>query len=383
MRIAMLGHKRIPSREGGVEVVVGELASRMAKLGHEVTVYNRREGGMQAKSSSFEGIAIKTVPTINKKGLAAMTASFSAALAVAKSRPDVAHFHAEGPCAMIPLVRLAGVRTVATIHGLDWQRAKWGRLASWYLKRGEKTAAKRADEVIVLSRNMQCYFEEKYGRATRLIPNGIDSKECLAASVISKKYGLSEGSYVLFLGRIVPEKGVHYLIEAFGELRTDKRLVVAGGQSDSRGYYDEMRALAKDDKRIVFTGFVQGRELEELYSNAYVYVLPSDVEGMPISLLEAMSYGRCCLTSNISECAEVLGNAGATFESGNSTSLEVELGLLLENPAKVSAFSKKALLRAESFGWDTVVSETLDLYEGLLSGCVRMERGSAREFFGQ
>lgn len=363
MKIAMLGHKRVPSRDGGVEVVVGELASRMATLGHEVIVYNRREKGNSTVSEEFlSGVTIKSVPTINKKGLAALSSSFFAALSAMRDRPDVIHFHAEGPCAMIPIVKAAGIRSVATIHGLDWQRAKWGRFASWYLKLGEKTAAKHADDLIVLSRAMQGYFRDEYNRETRFVPNGIESKKRKDANVISEKYGLSEGSYVLFLGRIVPEKGVHYLVKAFKHLDTEKRLVIAGGPSDSEGYFNEVRDLASDDDRVIFTGFVQGLELEELYSNAYLYVLPSDVEGMPMSLLEAMAYGRCCLTSDIPECAEVLDGAGATFVAGNTEALKDELHRLLNDPAKVSVLASASLKRASAYSWDAVVAETLGLY---------------------
>lgn len=364
MRIAMLGHKRIPSREGGVEVVVEALSTRMVVLGHEVTAYNRRGGGAPTWPESCKGVRIETVPTLDKKGLAAMTSSFFAACAVARSLSDVAHFHAEGPCVMIPIAKAAGVRTVATIHGLDWQRAKWGRFASWYLRLGERTAVRHADEVIVLSRNMQRYFEAEYGRKTHFIPNGVDAKKCVEPRVIAESHGLKEGSYVLFVGRIVPEKGLRRLIEAFKKTRTSKKLVVAGGPSDSREYYEEVRSSAAGDGRIVFVGFVEGRELEELYSNAYLYVLPSDVEGMPMSLLEAMAYGRCCLTSDIPECSEVLGDAGATFAAGDAESLRAELERLLGDPAEVASLSKKAASRAGCYSWDGVVGRTLDLYEG-------------------
>lgn len=364
MRIAMLGHKRIPSREGGVEVVVEALSTRMAALGHEVTTYNRRGGGAPTAPSRCKGVRIETVPTLDKRGLAAMTSSFFAACAVAGSRPDVAHFHAEGPCAMIPIAKAAGVRTVATIHGLDWQRAKWGRFASWFLRLGERTAAKHADEVIVLSRNMQRYFEAEYGRRTRFIPNGVDAKKRVEPRVIARRHGLEEGSYVLFVGRIVPEKGLRRLIEAFKKTRTSKKLVVAGGPSDSREYYEEVRSSAAGDGRILLVGFVEGRELEELYSNAYLYVLPSDVEGMPMSLLEAMAYGRCCLTSDIPECSEVLGGAGSTFAAGDAESLRAQLERLLNDPEEVASLSAKAVSRAGRYGWDSVVGETLDLYEG-------------------
>lgn len=286
------------------------------------------------------------------------------------ARPDVIHYHAEGPCVPLRLAHWAGIRTVATIHGLDWQRAKWGRFASMYLKFGERTAARCADEVIVLSRGVQEYFQRTYGRFTRLIPNGIEPVEPVAADLIAKKWGLAKGSYVLFLGRIVPEKGVHYLIDAFKRLDTGKRLVIAGGASDSAEYYESVRKAAGSDPRIVLAGFTQGAELAELYSNAYAYVLPSDLEGMPMSLLEALSYGNCCLTSDIPECADVLKGEngvmhGVTFRQGDVDDLAARLRELLDHPDTVAAFGKDAAAYVTGrYNWDKVVQATLKLYRG-------------------
>ena len=167
-------------------------------------------------------------------------------------------------------------------------------------------AAKYADELIVLSANMQKYFKDTYQRETVLIPNGVTRPEKKSDDHIREKWGLTQGSYILFLARLVPEKGVHYLLDAYKEIQTDKKLVIAGGSSHTDDYAENIRKKASQDPRVIMTGFVQGELLEELYSNAYVYVLPSDVEGMPISLLEAMSYGNCCLISDIAENLEVV-----------------------------------------------------------------------------
>ncbi len=366
----MIGQKRTGSREGGVEVVVTELARRMAVLGHEVTCYDRSGtdvNGRPAPSEPYEldGVRVVPVRTIDAKGMAALSSSYFATLAAIKNNPDVIHYHAEGPCVPLPLARRAGIRTVATIHGLDWQRAKWGKLASTYIKMGERNAARRADEVIVLSRSAQSYFREAYGRETRLVPNGIEPKEPRSAHVISERWGLSRGSYVLFLGRIVPEKRPELLIKAFRGLDTDKRLVIAGGSSDTSEYLDEIKQLAADDPRIILTGFVQGEALEELYSNAFCYVLPSDVEGMPMSLLEAMAYGCCCVTSDIPECADVTGGTGLTFPREDAERLRRVLTSLIADPAEAEAMGFDARRRARgSFGWDSVVRRTLELYGG-------------------
>lgn len=369
LRIAMLGHKRIPSREGGVEIVVGELSRRMAALGHGVTCYNRRGhhvGGAEfdrEKCDSYFGVKIKEVPTLQKKGLAAMSSSAFAALFSALSRYDVVHFHAEGPCAMLWLPKLFGKKCVATIHGLDHQRAKWGRFASWYIKTGERCAARFADEVIVLSRGVEKYFLDTYGRKTVYIPNGINFPEHAEPKIISEKYGLSGDDYILYLGRLVPEKGIAYLIDAYKKTKTDKKLVIAGGSSDTDEYAKELHGMAEGDGRIVFTGFVEGRELCELYSNAYIYTLPSDLEGMPLSLLEAMSYGNCVLTSDIEECAAVTGEFGVTFRAGDKEELLSKLQTLCDDPAAVQKYKEGVREHVLSkYSWDDVTEKTLALY---------------------
>ncbi len=369
MKIAMIGHKRIPSREGGIEIVVGELSKRMVKRGHSVTAYNRNSrhiAGEQfnsKKAKEYEGVKLKWVYTPNSSKLNAIVYSAFATLRAVFGGFDVIHFHAEGPCSMIPLAKLFRKRCVATIHGLDWQRSKWGGFATKFLKFGEACAAKYADEVIVLSENNRKYFKEAYNRDTVFIPNGITEPEIREAEIIKDKYGLEKASYILFLGRLVPEKGVHYLIEAYKGLDTDKKLVIAGGASHTDGYEKELHALADGNKNIIFTGFVQGKELEELYSNAFIYVLPSDLEGMPISLLEAMSYSNACLTSDIDECTEVCGDNAVYFEKSNENDLKNKLEYLLCNPDEVrrlKAVSKEYVL--SNYNWDDICERTLELY---------------------
>ena len=369
MRIAMLGHKRIPSREGGVEIVVEELATRMVAAGHEVTCLNRAGGHVSGKEygtaelCEYKGVRIKTVATLDKRGLAAMTASVTGALVAAFSRCDVVHFHAEGPCAMLWLPKLFGKRCIATVHGLDHQRAKWGRIARTYIMLGEKCAVRYADEIIVLSKGVQQYFMDTYGRETVFIPNGVTKPEIREAEAITERFGLSKDGYILFLGRLVPEKGIAYLIDAFQRVNTEKKLVIAGGSSDTAAFAQELKQRAAGDNRILFTGFVQGRVLEELYSNAYVYVLPSDLEGMPLSLLEAMSYGNCCLTSDIEECAAVMEEYGVTFPQGDVPALAQILQRLCDEPHTVEAYKQNAAdYITGKYSWDDVTEKTLELY---------------------
>lgn len=367
LNIAMFGHKHMLSREGGVEIVVRELATRMARYGHNVVCYDRKanhiSGNVLEQISEHQGVQIKSVWTIDKRGMAAMTSSFSAACLAACSNADVVHIHAEGPAAMCLLPKLRGKRVIVTIHGLDWQRAKWGKFASKYIKWGEIQAVRHADEIIVLSHRVQSYFQSTYNRSTVYIPNGVNRPQKTAANEIIKKWGLYKDSYVLFLGRVVPEKGIRYLIEAWRSVHTDKKLVIAGGSSDTQAYLNELKCIAGNN--VIFTGFQQGQILSELYSNAYLYCLPSDLEGMPLSLLEAMSYGNCCIVSDISECKEVVAEKALIFPKGNVAALSSILQKALDHPGLVQKFRDSAAdYICGKYNWDDVTLKTLSCYRG-------------------
>ena len=370
MKIAMIGHKRIPSREGGIEVVVEELATRMVQRGHQVDVYNRRGHHVSGKENdskkikTYKGIRIITIPTFQNKQLNAVVYSILATIRALFGRYDVIHFHASGPSAMIWLPRLFGIHTVATLHGLDSTRSKWGGFATKYLRFGEKMAAKYAGELIVLSKNVQNYIFNTYGIKSQFIPNGVNKPEIREADIIKTKYDLEKDEYILFLGRIVPEKGLHYLLEAFKQIDTSKKLVIAGGASHTDSYESEIKLMAAKDCRVLMTGFVQGRELEELFSNAYVYVLPSDVEGMPISLLEAMSYSNCCLVSDICENIEVTESKALSFKKGQVEDLKQKLELLIKDKLLVHAYKSESQdYILSKYNWEDIVDKTLKLYE--------------------
>ena len=369
LRIAVFGQKRL-SREGGVEIVVKELCTRMARQGCQVTCYNRSGHHVSGAeyddidNTNYEGIRQKSVPTIEKKGLAAVSASAFAALYSALGKYDVVHIHAEGPAFFSWLPKMFGKRVVVTIHGVDWQREKWqSGFGSKFIRQGEKNAVKYADEIIVLSKGVQDYFKETYGRETHFIPNGVNRPQIRKANLITEKFGLKRDSYILFLGRLVPEKGIRYLFEAFKNVKTDKKLVIAGGSSDTDSFMTELKELAKDDNRILFTGFVQGAMLDELYSNAYIYTLPSDLEGMPLSLLEAMSYGNCCLVSDIPECAEVVEDKALIFKKADVRDLQEKLQDACDHPEKVEAYKKQAAdFICKKYNWDEITKETMKLY---------------------
>ena len=394
----MIGQKSIPSRQGGVEIVVGELSKRLAEDGYTVEAYNRAFqtpdkaatgiGDIAATGSNdatatgsndaaatasvsdpryYGKVRIRTIPTLPNGGLNALVYAYLATIRALFGHYDIYHYHAEGPCNMLWLLGLFRRKIVVTIHGLDWQRAKWGNMASGVILRGEKRAVKYADRIIVLSRAMQKYFADTYGRETIYIPNGADAHERVEADLITEKFGIESGKYILFLARLVPEKGAHYLIDAFKSLDTDMKLVIAGGSGQTDGYVEELKTRAADDPRIIMTGFAEGRILEELYSNAYVYVLPSDVEGMALSLLEAASFGNCCLVSDIPENTEVLEDNCVTFEHGNADDLKCKLRDLIADPARVEDLRVRSAdhIRAK-YSWDEMVKKTEGVYDELL-----------------
>lgn len=281
---------------------------------------------------------------------------------------------------MIPLAKLFHKRCIATIHGLDWQRSKWGGFATKFLLFGEKMAAKHADEVIVLSEGVKQYFQDTYGRDTMVIPNGIQQSEIIESKIITQKYGLNGQDYLLFLARLVPEKGVHTLLEAYEKSSIKLPLLIVGGSSHSSEYCQKIEAMVEQindaagrnhtGQKIIMTGFVQGRELEELYSNALLYVLPSEIEGMPLSLLEAMSYGNLCLTSDIPENTDVIEDYGFSFETGNVDLLSeklIEICNDVDNLRNTEKYTRENIQKfiIGKYNWDDVTKRTLKCYENI------------------
>lgn len=336
MKIAMFGQKTVPSREGGIEVAVTQLSSCLASRGNQVVCYNRRPSSGNGKQRAWQGVTLNSVPTIHGKGLAAFSSSFFAAIASAFSDADVVHIHALGPAFWCWIPRLGGKKVVVTVHGLDWQREKWKNTpAAALIRAGEKMAVRFAHEIIVLSENTRDYFRNAYGRETHRIPNGISVPEPGEENALPEGFGLEKNGYLLYLGRLVPEKGVHHLVEAFRGVTTEKKLVIAGASSDTDDYVSSLRKLAEGDDRICFTGFAGEETVAALFENAWLYVLPSQLEGMPLTLLEAMSFGCCCLVSDIPECTEVAGDSGVVVEKGNSDALAKAMQELCDRPELV------------------------------------------------
>jgi len=274
------------------------------------------------------------------------------------------HYHALGPALFSLFPRLTGQKTVVTVQGLDWQRKKWGRLASLTLKLGEIASARLPNTTMVVSRNLQAYYRRQYGAETRYIPNGAVLRQRSAASKILE-WGLAPDNYVLFLGRFSPEKNCHLLIDAYEKLETPLKLVLAGGSSHTSPYVSALRKHASD--RIVFLDWVSGEQLTELLTNAAVFVLPSDLEGLSLALLDAMGAGVCVLTSDIPENQEVVQDAGFTFRAGDVDDLARMLALLApDSETRAAAGRIEKQIVQERYLWPHIASGISEVYEALM-----------------
>jgi glycosyltransferase involved in cell wall biosynthesis len=371
MKVAMIGHKVVPSRRGGIENVLTTLCPMLVEMGVDVTCYNRSCDKVENEyvgtviNKTYKGVKIKTAPTLNLRGFAAMIASFTAAISASFKNYDIIHFHAEGPCAALWIPKLFGKKCVATVHGLDWQREKWGKgFASKYIKFGEKILAKYADEVIVLSEAAQRYFKETYNRDTVIIPNGISRPEKKEAQLITEKFGLLKDEYISVVSRLTAEKGIHYLIDAYSKIETDKKLVIAGDTSDTDDYVVMLKEKATNNPSIIFTGFVSGDMLREIYSNTYISVLPSDLEGMSLCLLEALAYSNALLCSDIPENTATAEDKALYFKKGDVDDLADKLRTLCDDDSVAEKLRRGAdEFILNKYSWQDVAKSTYELYK--------------------
>lgn len=361
MKIAQIGHKRMPGREGGIEVVVEELTTRMAKMGHDITVYNRRKKGYRSPKE-YKGVKIVEVPTIEKKSTDAVVYSFFASVMATFGNYDIIHYHAIGPSVFLLIPHFFKKKTVVTVHGLNYKTPKWKGFGAKFIQFGEKVTAKYADEVIVLSREQKKYFKEKYNRDTTYIPNGTSVFPIEPANEIRRLYGLKKNSYILFLSRVVPGKGVEYLLDAYKDISTDLKLIVAGETEYVQEFRKMIEEKAAKDPRVQLIGFVDGKVLRELYSNTRLFVFPSEAEGMPMCLLEAMSYNCHCLVSDIPENLEVGKQYVKSFKSKDVNDLREKLKQCLQNETTIN--TRQYII--DNYSWENVVKKTLECYSTLL-----------------
>jgi glycosyltransferase involved in cell wall biosynthesis len=364
MKIAMIGQKGIPATYGGIERHVEEIGARLVARGHEVRVYTRSH--YTEHTGPHRGIECVARPSLHTKHFDTPTHSLISSLDVLLKRVDLVHYHALGPSALAWLPRVFGIPTVVTLHGLDWEREKWGPMATYLLRHCEYPAIHCPDRTIAVSKTLQRYFEDKYLIRPIYIPNGVNPPVRQSAEALAR-WGLGPGDYFLFVGRLTPEKGAHLLIEAYERLKPGRKLVIAGGSAFTDTYVEELRAAAGDN--VIFTGYVHGEDLEALWSHAYAVTLPSTLEGLSIALLEAVSYGRCVLISDIPENLEVVEDAAPAFHSKDVDDLVRALGELDQDPDRVRFFEREVTERiAHRFTWDTVVGQLEALYAEVLAG---------------
>ena len=357
LKIAFIGGRGVVSKYSGIESYYEEVGGRLATMGHQVTIYCRNY--FTPAGTERNGMRIVRLPTIRSKHLETLVHTFLSTLHVLVHRCDVVHYHALGPALFSFLPRLAGKKTIVTVQGLDWQRKKWGRFASLILRLGEKAAARLPNHTMVVSRTLQNnYFAN--GAPTSYVPNGGELREWHAPERIFE-WGLTPGKYILFLGRLSPEKGCHLLIEAFEKLTTDVKLVIAGASSYCDEYSRRLREHAGE--RILILNWVSGVVLDELLTNAMIFVLPSDIEGLSLALLDAMGAGLCVVASDLSENREAVENAGFTFRRGDSKDLSERLAFLVANPAVREAAGEAAKRRVQQhYQWSKISAEVERVY---------------------
>jgi glycosyltransferase involved in cell wall biosynthesis len=364
VKIAMIGQKGVPATYGGIERHVEELATRLVQRGHEVSVYCRTH--YTRTRGTHRGVHLIRHPTIRTKHMDAISHCTMASFDALFREFDIVHFHALGPSLFALLPRAVGKRSVVSIHGLDWQREKWGRFARSFLKFCEGPAVRFPDRTIVVSKTLRAYFADRFSIEPVFIPNGTPIPERRPPAKL-KRFGLHEGRYVLFVGRLVPEKGCHFLVEAFNRLETDAKLVMVGGSSFSSDYVASIQRMCKQNERIVMMDYVYGDLLEELWSNAYFVVHPSVLEGLSIALLEALSFGKCVLVSDIPENLEVAESCAITFRSRDVDHLEARMRALLDDEALVGSFEVRCREHIrENYSWDVVVDAVERVYAELL-----------------
>jgi len=372
MKIVFLGTKGVPATFGGVERHVEELGARLAERGHDVTVHCRRSYVGSATAVTYRGMRLVTMPSVATKHLDALSHTALASVSATFGKADIVHYHALGPSIFSFLPRLRRSRaTVVSVHGLDHEREKWSPTASRLLRLGEYSAGHFPDATICVSRTLTRHFSEHFpGARVEYIPNGVPVPEkAVPADEIRRAWGLEPGSYVLFMGRFVPEKAPELLMEAFSETDLDMGLVMAGGAQHDPAYEAKIRDLAARDPRILLPGFVSGHVRDELYANAALFVLPSRLEGLPIALLEAMAHGVPVLASDIECHIEVLGSDqryGRTFRTDDGADLTRALEELPDDSARAERAARAVDLVAAEFDWDDVVEATESLYRDLL-----------------
>jgi len=366
MKIYIIGQKGIPAISGGVENHVENLATKLVKNGHDVFAYTRHNYSGK-NSTEYQGVKLIPLPSLATKNLDAISHTFLACLDfVFRRKADVVHFHSIGPASLIWIIKLFKPKTkiVFTFHSQCYYNTKWGKLAKFYLMLGERIGCLLADKVIVVSKSLQRYVENKYKKQVEYIPNGVKIIEKKEIKEIKEKWSLEKDSYILSVSRIVKNKGLEYLVDAYQKIETEKKLVIVGDGD----FLNKLKDLAKNNKNIIFTGSQSGSVLSELFSNASLFVQASEAEGLSISLLEAMSAKLPLLVSNIDANKEVVKENALIFENKNVEDLKNKLKLFLEQREnlgidKMTENNYNSLLA--EYDWNKIVINIVNIYSCL------------------
>jgi glycosyltransferase involved in cell wall biosynthesis len=365
IRVAMIGIKAIPARDGGFETAVDHLSRGLVRLGHEVTVYNR-SGMSKHPGPYYEGVRLVTLPTLKSKNLSTIIHSLLATIHVLFHPVDVVHYFITGTTLFAPLPRLFGMKVICSVDGTDWQRGKWGWFARWYLKLSERLAVTFCHDLVSDSREVKRYYSEVYGADSCLITYGM-RETASAGHEWLDRFNLQSREYVLFVGRLVPENNIHHLIHAFEQTKTGKKLVIVGNDPWEKEYVRSLKSTR--DPRVIFTGGVYEEGYAQLQSNAYVFVLPDEVGGTHPALVEAMGFRNCVLVNDTASNLEVIAGTGFSYRgSEGAQDLRRQLQFLLDSPVLVEEFRSKAKQRARTtYRWEFVVRDHAELYAKLLN----------------
>jgi glycosyltransferase involved in cell wall biosynthesis len=380
MKIAVIGPKGLPPKQGGIEHYCAELYPRLVAAGCVVDLYARSSytGQPWYSQSEFQGIRVISLPSVPIRGVDALIGSGLAVLSILTKRYDVVHFHALGPALFSGIPKIfSRAKVVVTCHGLDWQRAKWGRSSSRLIKIGEHVAIRYADRIVGVSEALQGYFLDTYGKDVAYIPTApakyLDSDPRFR---YVQSLGLRPRKYVLFLGRLVPEKRPDLLIRAFQDLQPQGwKLAFIGGNSDASSFQTHLQELAQPNPDILFLGEQKGRRLAELVRGAGFFVLPSDLEGLPLAMLEAMFEQIPVVASDIPPHQQLVGkDRGLLFAAGNFTACAKALNWAIQHPRQMRVMAETAQQHVQyRYSWSDIARAHLSLYQNLEAPPVRYD----------
>lgn len=366
IKIAVLGTRGFPGVQGGVETHCEMLYTQLAEHGCEITVFTRVPY-VDSEPRSYKGVSLIPLRGPGNKYLEAVVHTFKGVLYARRLKPDILHIHAIGPSLFAPLARLLGMKVVVTTQGPDYERKKWNAFAKLFLKLCERMGMSFADEIIAVAENISCDIKRKYGRNTHVIPNGVDIPSILRTAGILEKFNLQQKRYILAVGRFVPEKGFDYLIDAFNSINIpDMKLVIAGSADHEDKYSRELRAKAEKNNNIVLTGFLTGRPLHELFAHARLFIMPSYYEGLPLALLEAMSYGLSCIVSDIPANRNVALSEDRFFRAGDTEELADRIREYAGKPWGDEEIKEQVAAIAEKYSWGKIAERTLEVYRAAL-----------------